>query len=59
MCLIITVVSLMLAYNFFMSGNMLAGIGSLLVALFFIYLMVNNILFVKKLKNNKRDDIDS
>ena len=59
MCFIITMVSLILSYNFFMSGSLLGGVGSLLVALFFIYLMINNILFVKNLKNKKRDEVDN
>ena len=61
MCFIIAIVGLMLAYNFFMVGNLLLALGSLLVALFFVYLMIKNILFVKNLKkkDNKEDYNDS
>ena len=56
MCFIITIVGLMLAYNFFMVGDLLLAFGSLSVALFFVYLMIKNILFVKNLKNKREDD---
>ena len=59
MCFIISVVSFMLSYNFFMTGNLLLAVGALLVGLFFVYLMINNILFVKNLKSKKRDEVDS
>ena len=42
-----------------MAGSFIGGIGTLLVALFFIYLMINNVLFVKNLKNKKRDEVDN
>jgi len=51
MCFIVAIVGLMLSYNFFMTGDLLLAFGSLSVSLFFVYLMINNILFVKKLKN--------
>ena len=56
MCFIVAIVGLMLSYNFFMTGDLLLAFGSLSVALFFVYLMINNILFVKKLKEKKEDD---
>ena len=56
MCFIIAIVGLMLAYNFFMVGNLLLALGSLSVALFFVYLMIKNILFVKNLKSKREDD---
>lgn len=54
MCFIIAIVGLILAYNFFMAGNLLLALGSLFVSLFFVYLMIKNILFVKNLKSNKK-----
>ena len=54
MCFIISIVSLILGYNFFVSGNMLLAIGSWSVSMFFIYLMIKNILYVKKLKKKDR-----
>jgi len=54
MCFIISIVSLILGYNFFVSGNMLLAVGSWLVSIFFIYLMIKNILYVKKLKEKEK-----
>ncbi len=54
MCFIISIVSLILGYNFFVSDNMLLAVGSWLVSIFFIYLMIKNILYVKKLKKKDR-----
>lgn len=51
MCFIMAMVGLILSYNFFMSENLLLALGSLAVALFFVYLMIKNILYVRKLKN--------
>lgn len=59
MCFIITMVSLIFSYNFFMAGSLLGGVGALFVALFFIYLMVKNIFYVKNLKSKKRDKVDN
>ena len=56
MCFIISFVGLMLAYNFFMASEILLGLGSLSVSAFFIYLMIKNILYVKKLKEDKNDN---
>lgn len=54
MCFIISIVSFILGYNFFVSGNMLLAIGSWYVSMFFIYLMIKNILYVKKLKEKEK-----
>ena len=56
MCFMISILGIILAYNFFMAGELLLALGSALVALFFIYLMIRNILFVKKLKEKKDDN---
>lgn len=42
-----------------MAGSFIGGVGALLVAIFFIYLMIKNILFVKNLKSKKRDEVDN
>jgi hypothetical protein len=47
---------MILAYNFYISENLLLAVISALVSLFFIYLMVKNILYVKKLKEKKHDN---
>ena len=56
MCFIVSILGIILAYNFFMAGDLLLAVGSALVVLFFIYLMIKNILFVKKLKETKNDN---
>ena len=56
MCFIIAIVSLVLSFNFFSSDNTLAALGSLGISIFFIMLMIRNILHVKKLKEGKKDD---
>ena len=56
MCLVISIVMLVLSFNFYNAGNTLQAIGFLVVAIFFIVLMVRNILHVKKLKKEKLND---
>ena len=56
MCFIISVVGLVLAFNFFMAHNYLLGFGSLSVSALFIYLMISNIKKVKKMREEKKDD---
>ncbi len=59
MCFVISIVFLALGYNFFIVNNLVAAISSLAIALFFIYLMLKNVLFVKNLKTKKREEFDS
>jgi amino acid permease len=59
MCFVIAIVALVLSYNFFIADNFLAAISSVAVSIFFIYLMIKNILFVKNLKNKKREKLDN
>ena len=40
----------MLSYNFYMANSLILAIGSFIGSLFFILLMVKNILHVKRLK---------
>ncbi len=56
MCFIISIVLLVLGFNFYNAGNTLAAGGSFLVSLFFIYLMIQNIRRVKKLKEEEKND---
>lgn len=51
MCFIISIVSLILSYNFFMSGNLIGGVGTLLVALFFYLFDDKKYTFCKEFKN--------
>ncbi len=56
MCFIIAMLGLILAFNFYHAEELLLAIGSFSVSLFFIYLMIKNILFVKKLKEEKKNN---
>ena len=56
MCFIIAMLGLVMAYNFFMAGNLALALGCVVVSVFFIVLMVKNILHVKKLREKKDDN---
>jgi hypothetical protein len=56
MCFVISILGLFFAFNFYQKGDMLLAGGSVLVSLLFIVLMVKNILHVKKLREEKKDD---
>jgi len=45
-----------MAFNFFNAGNLLLTVVSLSVSAFFIYLMIKNIISVKKMKEEKRNN---
>jgi hypothetical protein len=47
---------LFFAFNFFMAGEYLLSVGAVLTSVFFITLMIRNILHVKKLREEKNDD---
>ncbi len=56
MCFIISIVLLVLGFNFYAAGNTLAASGSFLVSVIFIYLMIQNIRRVKKLKEKEKNN---
>ncbi len=56
MCFIISIVGLVMAFNFFMASKLLLAGISVAVSAFFIYLMVQNIRRVKKIKEEKNND---
>ncbi len=56
MCFIISIVMLILAFNFYNAGSTLLAVGSVLVSALFIFLMIKNILHVKKIKASKKND---
>lgn len=56
MCFIVAVVGLFLGYNFLLSSQYFLGVGSFVGSVFFIYLMIKNILYVKSLKEEKKND---
>jgi len=53
MCLVLSVLMLVLSFNFYLSQNFMASIGSFLTGMLFIWLMVKNIQRVKKIKKEK------
>jgi len=53
MCLIISIIFSFLAYTFFEDGNMQGFYINISIALFFILLMLRNILKTKKDRNSK------
>ena len=56
MCFIISIVGLVMAFNFFNAGNLSLTAVSLSVSAFFIYLMVKNIISVKKMKEERKSN---
>ena len=56
MCFIISIVMLILSFNFFNAGNLLLAIGSFLISIFFIVLMIRNIKYIKQLRKEKNSD---
>ena len=56
MCLIVALISAMYALNSFNNNDPLVGSLSLVVSIFFVWLMIKNIFYVKNLKKEKKDD---
>ena len=52
MCFVISIVLLIFSYRFYETGNATLGTISVVVALFFIYMMIKNITNIKKRKEN-------
>ncbi|MEA1956384.1 MAG: hypothetical protein U9N02_07830 [Campylobacterota bacterium] len=53
MCLVVTAIMLIMSFNFYFAGNILASVGSFLIAIFFIWLIFKNIQRVKKIKKER------
>jgi len=53
MCLLISIIFASLAYTFFDDGNMQGFYINISIALFFILLMIRNIIKTKKDRNSK------
>ena len=56
MCLIVALISAMYALNSFNNNDPLIGIISLAVSIFFVWLMLKNIFYIKNLKKENKDD---
>jgi len=52
-CFIVSIVLLVFSFNLFNAGSILPALGSLIASLFFIFLMIRNILHVKKSREKK------
>lgn len=57
MCLVIAVILAIFALNVFMAGDLLLALLALAGSLFFSYLMVRNIRYVKRLREDKKHDL--
>lgn len=55
MCLVISILMLVLSFNFYFAQNIIASVGSFLTAVFFIWLMVKNIQRVRKIKKKDKN----
>lgn len=56
MCFIVSIILLILSFNFYNAGELLLAFGAFVISMFFVYFMVKNILYIKKLKGGKKDD---
>ena len=56
MCLVLSIIALVFSFNYYTNQNYSFAFVSLLVAIFFIALMLRNIKYVKKIKKEKKHD---
>ena len=56
MCFVIAIILAIFSFNAFMADNVLLGIITIIASLFFIGLMIKNILHVKKIREEKSDN---
>ncbi len=55
MCFIVSVILLILSFNFFSAGSFLLSGISFSVSMVFLYFMIKNIKHVKKLREGKKN----
>ena len=55
MCFIVSIVGLVMAYNFLLVESYLLASISVAISILFLYFMIKNILYVKKLKESRDD----
>jgi len=58
MCLIIAVFSLIYAFVAFNAGNIASGSVAIVIALFFIALLVKNVTDVKKMREERKEELE-
>ena len=58
MCLIIAVFSLIYAFVAFNAGNIASGSVAIVIALFFIGLLVKNVTDVKKMREERKEELE-
>ena len=56
MCFVIAIVLAIFSFNAFMANNILVGSISMVASVFFIGLMIRNILHVKKIREENNDN---
>ena len=56
MCFIISIIMLILSYNFFNAGDLTLSIASLSISIIFMFFMIQNILKVKKMREKTNDN---
>ena len=56
MCFVIAIVLAIFSFNAFMADNIMLGFITIIASLFFIVLMIKNILHVKKIREEKSDN---
>ena len=58
MCLIIAIFSLIYAFVAFNAGNIASGSVAIVIALFFIGLLVKNVTDVKKMREERKEELE-
>jgi len=58
MCLIIAVFSLIYAFVAFNAGNIASGSVAIVIALFFMGLLIKNVTDVKKMREERKEELE-
>jgi membrane protein YdbS with pleckstrin-like domain len=58
MCLIIAVFSLIYAFVAFNAGNIASGSVAIVIALFFVGLLIKNVTDVKKMREERKEELE-
>jgi len=56
MCLIIALVAIVYAISAFIAGDIVLGISAVIIALFFSGLLIKNIMDVKKMRSERKEE---
>ena len=58
MCLIIAVFSLIYAFVAFNAGNIASGSVAIVIAIFFVGLLIKNVTDVKKMREERKEELE-